>query len=166
MRLWYGLGAVVCVLLVGFAIYSQFYMGLKPCPLCIFQRIAFMALGLVFAIAALHNPKQWGRYVYAVLASVAACVGVGIAGRHTWLTVAPKPAGAFSSCGADLGFIMETFPLWDAVKKVFTGSGDCSKSDWAFLGLNMPSWSLLWFVVLLGVAIVGVVKRPKSVTLN
>ena len=50
-------GAAVCFALIGFAIYSQLAWGLVPCPLCVFQRIAFAALGLVFLLAGLHAPQ-------------------------------------------------------------------------------------------------------------
>ncbi|MFP3786408.1 disulfide bond formation protein B, partial [Burkholderia sp. SIMBA_024] len=54
------LGFVVCVALLGYAIYLQLHDGLEPCPLCIFQRIAFAALGLVFLLGALHGPRGKG----------------------------------------------------------------------------------------------------------
>jgi len=59
------LAAAACFALIGFAIYSQFAWGLKPCPLCIFQRIAFAALGVVLLLAGLSAPK-------------------GAAGRRAW----------------------------------------------------------------------------------
>jgi disulfide bond formation protein DsbB len=30
---------------------------------------------------------------------------------------------------------------------VFTGSGECAKVDWQFLGLSMPEWTLAWFAI-------------------
>ncbi|HXH03196.1 MAG TPA: disulfide bond formation protein B, partial [Candidatus Competibacteraceae bacterium] len=60
------LGFASCAGLLAYAIlYLQERLGLEPCPLCIFQRIAFIALGLVFLVAAIHQPKRGGRYVYA-----------------------------------------------------------------------------------------------------
>ncbi|MGO1893954.1 MAG: disulfide bond formation protein B, partial [Luteimonas sp.] len=29
-----------------------------------------------------------------------------------------------------------------------TGTGDCGTVDWTLLGLSMPAWSLLWFLLL------------------
>src|SRR3546814_14483910 len=76
--------------LVGFAIFSQFQWNLQPCPLCIFQRIAFAALALVLLVAGLHAPKgATGRRVYGVLALVPALAGIAIAARHVWLTHLP-----------------------------------------------------------------------------
>ncbi|MFP3813167.1 disulfide bond formation protein B, partial [Bacillus sp. SIMBA_005] len=57
--------AIVCFALIGFAIYSQLAWGLEPCPLCIFQRLAFAALGVVLLIGGLHAPRGvTGRRVY------------------------------------------------------------------------------------------------------
>src|SRR3546814_14021870 len=50
-------GFPACVALVGFSIFSQFQWNLQPCPLCLFQRIAFAALALVLLVAGLHAPK-------------------------------------------------------------------------------------------------------------
>src|SRR3546814_7224340 len=84
-------GFAACVALVGFAIFSQFQWNLQPCPLCIFQRIAFAALALVLLVAGLHAPKgATGRRVYGVLALVPALAGIAIAARHVWPT--PLPA--------------------------------------------------------------------------
>ncbi len=143
----YLLGFLICAALIGFALYSQFQWGLQPCPLCIFQRIAFAALGLMFLVGALHAPKGvGGRRAYGILAFIAAAVGIGIAGRHVWLT--HLPPDQVPHCGPPLEFMMETNALTDVVRKVLTGSGECAKVDWTFLGLSMPAWSLLWFVLL------------------
>lgn len=141
------LGFAACVALLAYALYTQHYGGLLPCPLCTFQRGAFVALGLVFLLGALHSPRRRGlRAAYSVLAAICAGVGVAIAGRHVWLQ--NLPADQVPACGPDLSYMMEAFPLADVLRKVFTGSGECAEVDWIFLGLAMPAWSLVWFVVL------------------
>lgn len=141
------LGLAVCLALLAYALYTQHYGGLLPCPLCTFQRGAFVALALVFLLGGLHNPKRaGGRSAYSVLASLCAAAGVAIAGRHVWLQ--GLPPAQVPACGPDLSYMMEAFPLADVLSKVFTGSGECAKVDWTFLGLAMPAWSLVWFVAL------------------
>ena len=141
------LGFVACLSLLAFALYSQYYGGLLPCPLCTFQRGAFAALGLVFLVGALHAPaEKSGRAVYSSLAVLCASVGVSIAGRHVWLQ--NLPADQVPACGPDLSYMMEAFPLGDVLRRVFTGSGECAEVDWTFLGQSMPAWSLAWFVLL------------------
>ncbi len=147
-RTHYLLGFLACAGLLAFAVYLQLHEGLEPCPLCIFQRIAFAALAVVFLAGALHAPAgRGGRRGYGVAAVVAGLVGVGIAGRHVWLQMNPPP---IPSCGAGLEFMRETMSTSNVIRKVLTGSGDCGTVDWAFLGLSMPAWSLVWFVLLTG----------------
>jgi protein dithiol:quinone oxidoreductase len=144
-------GAVVCFALIGFAIYSQLQWGLEPCPLCIFQRLAFAALGVVLLIAGIHAPRgRGGRTAYGLLGFAAAAVGIGIAGRHVWLQMHPP---GFATCGAPFAFMRETMDTATLIQKVLTGSGDCGTVDWTFLGLSMPAWSLVWFLLLAAVAL-------------
>ncbi len=140
-------GFAVCALLIGYAIFLQFHDYLQPCPLCIFQRIAFAALGLVLLAAGLHAPSRpGGRRAWGVLALLVAAVGIGIAGRHVWLQ--HLPPDQVPMCGPGLNFLMEAMPVTSVVRTVLTGSGECAKVDWTFLGMSMPEWSLVWFVLL------------------
>lgn len=139
-------GFATCAALIGFAIYSQFAWGLEPCPLCIFQRIAFAALGVVFLLAGLHSPRSAaGRAAWGVPGMIAAAVGMAIAARHAWIQYNPPE---IPGCGPPLSFMRETMSTTSVIRKVLTGSGDCGNIDWTFLGLSMPVWSLVWFVLL------------------
>lgn len=142
-------GFVACVGMMAYALYAEHVLMLMPCPLCVFQRMAVIALGVVFLVAAIHNPAGWGNRVYAALVFLSAAVGVGVAGRHVWLQ--NLPADQVPSCGPGFDYIIDSFPLADALKLIFTGSGECASSDWSFVGLSMPAW------VVISVAVVGVV---------
>ena len=148
------LGFAACTGLLAYAIYLQIYAGLEPCPLCIFQRVAFAALGLVFLVGGLHAPRgAVGRRAYGVLGSLAALAGVAVAGNHVRLQ--HLPPDQVPSCGPGLDYMMEAMPVTGVIRKVMTGSGECANVDWSFLGLSMPAWSLLWFIglgVLVGYA--------------
>jgi protein dithiol:quinone oxidoreductase len=135
------LGFAACAALLAYAYYAQFVMHLEPCPLCIFQRIGVFALGVVFLIAALHDPGPLGRRVYAVLLSLTALATIGIALRH--LYIQSLPPDAVPACGASLDFMLKVFSLSEVLVKVLTGSGECAKVTWQFLGLAMPAWVLI-----------------------
>lgn len=152
------LGFAICAALLGYALYVQFVQRIEPCPFCIFQRLAFAATGLVFLVAGIHAPaKASGRRAYGVLAFVAAATGIGIAGRHAWLQLFPP---AMPSCGPGWDYLVETSTWLGVVRKVLTAKGDCSVVDWSFLGLSMPMWSLVWFVLLAAFALyVGFRRR-------
>ena len=44
------LGFLLCGGLLGYALFVQFVQKIDPCPFCIFQRLAFAALGLMFLL--------------------------------------------------------------------------------------------------------------------
>lgn len=152
------LGFVSCAGLLAYALYAQFHIGLLPCPLCIFQRIAYAAAGLAFLVGAIHGPKgRLGRWIYGGLALVSSLTGAAIAARHVWLT--HMPADEVPACGPPLSFMMETNPLMEVLKKVLTGSGSCAEVDWTFLGASMPAWSLAWFLILAGLSVFLLLKK-------
>jgi protein dithiol:quinone oxidoreductase len=150
-------GFIACVALLSYAYYSQYKLGLEPCPLCIFQRIGIAALGLVFLIAGLHNPRGWGAAVYAVLIAAASLSTAGVAIRH--LYVQSLPPGAIPACGAPLDVLLKFTPVTEVIRKVLTGSGECSEVNWKFLGLAMPGWVLIWA---LGLGLMGVLYNVRN----
>jgi disulfide bond formation protein DsbB len=142
-------GAVVSIALVAFAYFwVQQRMLMMPCPLCVFQRIAFGAVAAVGLVAALHAPKgATGRRVYGVLAFLAAAAGAGIAGRHLWIQ--SLPADQVPSCNSlGLDYMLDAMPLFDVIRDVLRGSGECAKIDWSWLGISMPGWTLVCFLLL------------------
>jgi disulfide bond formation protein DsbB len=139
-------GFVLCAALMGYAIYSQLHLGLEPCPLCIFQRIGIAVLGLVFLVATVHHPRGRGRYGYALAIALAALATLLVAARHVY--VQSLPPGSLPSCGAPLSVLLKFTPFWEVVRKVLTGSGECSAVNWSFLGLAMPACELLWALAL------------------
>ena len=152
------LGFIACAGLIGYALYSQFHDGLLPCPLCIFQRVAFALLGLVFLIGGLHAPRAIsGRRVYGAFAVLASLAGIAIAGNHVRLQ--HLPPDQVPACGPGLDYMLDAMPISGVVRKVMTGSGECANVDWSFLGLSMPTWSLVWFALLGGWAAYTAFRR-------
>ena len=139
-------GFLACVGLLAYAYDAQFVMHLEPCPLCIFQRIGFFVLAVIFLAATLQDPTAFGRRVYALLLSLAALATIGVALRH--LYIQSLPPDAVPACGASLDFMLKVFSLSEVLVKVLTGSGECAKITWEFLGLAMPAWVLISALVL------------------
>jgi disulfide bond formation protein DsbB len=130
-----------CAALLAYAYYAQYFLHLEPCPLCIFQRVGVFVLGLVFLLATVHDPVSWGRRVYALLVALASLATIGVAGRH--LYIQSLPPDAVPACGASLSYMMKVFALNEVLVKVLTGSGECARITWSFLGLSMPGWVLI-----------------------
>jgi disulfide bond formation protein DsbB len=143
--------------MLAYALYAQYQLGLEPCPLCIFQRVAIISLGVVFLAAALQHPRGGGRHVYAALIGVAALATAALATRH--LYIQSQPPGSIASCGAPLAVMLKFSPLTEVVRKVLTGGGECSQVNWSFAGLAMPAWVLL---AALALGIAGVVANSRQ----
>ena len=151
--------ALVALVAMLVALYLQHYQGLEPCPLCVFQRVAVIGVGVMALIAAVHGPQAWGQRVYAGVMALSAVAGVVVAGRHVWLQ--HLPADQVPSCGPGLDFWIAALPWQQVVQQVFQGSGECAKVDWTLLGLSLPMWTLMLFVGLLLAALVQLVRRPN-----
>lgn len=140
------LGALVSFGMFAYAIYAEKVLNYVPCPLCMFQRVCIVALGIVFLVAALHRAGPIGARLYGVLVFLAAGATIWVAGRHVWIQA--QPAGTVPACGAPLDALLQMFPIFDVVRRVMTGGGECGSIDWKFIGLSMPEWVLIMAVTL------------------
>jgi disulfide bond formation protein DsbB len=143
----YVLGALLCAGLIGYALYAQYVLDLEPCPLCVFQRIAVIACGVVFLVAAIHGPGRQGALGYALATLLAGGAGAAVAMRHLWIQ--SLPPGEVPACGPSLNYMLETLPFGEVLEKVFLGSGECATVDWRFLGLSLPGWTLVFFITMI-----------------
>jgi protein dithiol:quinone oxidoreductase len=134
--------ALSSLALLGAALYLQHVENMQPCPLCIIQRYAFAAIALI-CLLFVALPGSVTR-LGARLAGLAALSGAGVAGWHLWVKAHPA-----ISCGID--------PLETSLNKiapaqwwpsVFQADGFCTTEYAPILGLSIPQWALLWFVVL------------------
>ena len=155
-RIAYLVGFVVCAALMAWAFWLQYHDGLEPCPLCMFQRVAVVAAGVVFLIAFLHNPRRSGATFYAGLVVLVAGAGAALAGRQIWLQSLPKEQ--VPACGMGLNYMLDTLPFADVIGKVLAGSGECAEKGWEFLGLSIAGWTFVFFVAMI-VAAIALVRR-------
>jgi disulfide bond formation protein DsbB len=134
--------------------------GIEPCPMCILQRYAFLAAGLIALVGALHGPRRTGLRIYSTLVALTALAGGGVAARQTWLIHNPP---AIADCGPGLEYMVDEFPLGEALPMIFRGSGDCASVTWTWLGLSIPEWALVAFtgiVIATGIALVTSAREP------
>lgn len=153
--------AVLCVASVvgmAFALYLEHGQGLNPCPLCIFQRIGLIGLGIISLIAWIHNPvsNAFKRF-YAFLGSLSILWSAAVAARHVWLQ--NLPPDKVPSCGPGLDYWLETLPMASVFQQVLSGSGECAMVDWMLFGFSLPVWSLLFFSVLLIISIWQLIRN-------
>jgi protein dithiol:quinone oxidoreductase len=156
----FALGFVACAASMAFALYLQHGLGLEPCPLCVFQRVAMIAAGVVFLAGAVHGPKGSGRWIYAAFAALAAGAGVGVAGRHVWLQ--GLPPDQVPACGPTLDYLMGMLPWREVIETVLKGDGECAKVAGEWLGISLPAWTLLGFIALALLALVSPLLSRKE----
>jgi protein dithiol:quinone oxidoreductase len=153
-RICFFLGFAACVSLLAAGAFLQLVEELEPCPLCISQRLAILATGLLFLIAGVHNR---GRKIYAILIGLTALFGSSISARHVWLQ--HLPPDEVPECSPGLEYVFQNFPLADTIKLMLTGTGECAKVDWTFFGLAIPAWTLIAFLGLAGFALLQMLNN-------
>ena len=126
--------------LLAYAYYIQHYQDMAPCPLCVLQRYAFFGIAVFGLIGALGNATRLGGG----LALASALGGGGTAIHHLWVLAHPG-----MSCGID--------PMETALNRIFTAQllpqmfkadGLCTTPMPPILGLSIPLWALISFVVM------------------
>jgi disulfide bond formation protein DsbB len=131
-------GALLCI-----ALFMEYALGLAPCPLCMMQRLWVAIVGLLAYTSLWHNPR-WG--IYPLVTGAAAAAGAAFSIRQLWLQ--SLPADQVPACGPDLQYMLEAFPLSDILIAMTSGTGDCATVAWSLLGISIPGWTLLGFMIL------------------
>ena len=137
--------ALASIFLIVVAIlYFENHLGLEPCYLCITQRFFVICIGLICAVAALHNPAQFGQRVYAALSILCAILGGYFSSKQLWLQSLPEDQ--VPACGIPVDYLLDSFSLSEAIAMLVRGDGNCAEIQWQLLGLSMPAWVLIGFI--------------------
>jgi len=126
------------------------WMNLHPCHLCIFQRLLFMKLGVLFLFAAWLWPRPVGWW--SGLASLPiALVGIATAGYQSWLQI--QPPGSISCMGGEPSLI-ERLVEWLGQRQpeLFLATGFCEEAELSILGLSLANWALVSFAAFFAIA--------------
>ncbi len=146
---------LACIGLLGFALYLQLVLDMLPCPLCVMQRYAFALIALA-SFAALIMPKLKRAAMSASL--LFSLTGGGIAGYQLWSIAQPM-----GSCGVDsLSDPMNSFFIAKLFPTMFQANGLCETPYDPILGLSIPAWACVWFVVFAFTAVYLLVNKPKE----
>jgi protein dithiol:quinone oxidoreductase len=157
-RIAYFLAFFVCATLICAALYLQYVEGLEPCPLCVFQRICVIIMGIIFLAAGFHHPGRFGATVYALLQLLAGGAGIAFAARQVWLQ--SLPPDQVPTCSMGLNYMLDTLPFTDVLKKVFEGSGECAEKSWEFLHLSLAAWMLVFFIAIIATTFALIRRDP------
>ena len=133
------------------------YQGVSflPCPLCIFQRVAYLGIA-IFCFLAVGIASL--RKLFHGLAVISAAFGFSVAVRQVWLLSHPE-----ISCGIDpLEVWINQFQLAKGLPWLFKADGLCSAKLPAIMGLQVPEWSLFWFGVLLLILLITLFRKSRA----
>lgn len=151
-----GLG---CLALIAGAWFFEIVWGLRPCKLCLEQRLPhYAAIGLAAAglVLARSLRLQW-------------LVLLGLAGLMAWST----GLGLYHA-GVEWGWFAGPNDCGGAAAPVAAGVQDfmkqlqttrvvaCSEAAWRLLGLSLAGWNALASLALLLLALSGLVRRSRE----
>ena len=125
------------------ALFFQYYMGLAPCIMCIYQRVAIWGIFIAGVIGYIGHQSVWGRFLAYVSWSIGAIWGLLIAIEHVEI----QPCNSlFYSCE-----YVPNFPTWlplhEWLPGLFEATGDCGDINWQFFDYSMPQMMILVFSV-------------------
>jgi protein dithiol:quinone oxidoreductase len=133
---------LICIALVAGALYLQYGLHEDPCPLCIIQRYFFLLIAIFAFLGARLNSWR-GVRLLEMLAALSALGGIVAAGKHVYVQANPG-----FSCGFDaLQPVVDSLPPAHWLPGVFKVAGLCETPYPPILGLSLPTWSLIAFVV-------------------
>ncbi len=137
---------------------AEFVFGLEPCILCLYQRVPYVAVGIL-AILALGLPPQSGVRAAAVaLCAAVFLAGAGIAVYH--LGVEQHWWAGTAACGGVPPAEMTVADL----KARLAGKppNPCAQVDWTFFGISFAGYNLIASLALAAFSLAGARRLMRA----
>ena len=151
--------AIISILSIGgvlAALVSQHVFGMAPCAWCVFQRVIYLAIGLVCGLAAWHRPNHsLSIRLYASMTTALAAAGIASA------IYQKNVAAKMFSCDQTLADRwMTQSGLESALPWLFGIYANCMDAVVYLMGIEYAVWSAMLFAV---IALLGayLVIRPR-----
>ncbi|MBF89672.1 MAG: disulfide bond formation protein DsbB [Candidatus Marinimicrobia bacterium] len=123
------------------ALFFQYAMGLEPCIMCVYQRLAVAGVLFTSIIGFLASRKFWGQIFAHGLMVYASGEGLMVAKEHVEMQSGDS---FFFACE-----FVPNFPSWMPLHEwfpgVFAATGDCGEISWQFFDMSMPEWMVVVF---------------------
>jgi disulfide bond formation protein DsbB len=147
--------ALLALLAVGVALVTEHAMDMRPCPWCVLQRLEFVVIALVAAVAWLWRSRG------GLLFSSALVIGLANLGLLSALWQ-HFVAAASASCNLTLADrIIGALQLDSLLPAVFAATASCADAKVTLLGVPYDFWSLSVFVVVEGLAVWAVLRTMR-----
>ncbi len=148
------------LLLLGFIVFFnacayafQHVMKLDPCVMCIYERVAMIAIGFAALFGAINPKIAIIRWLGILGWAAASYKGLALSLEHV-----SYQNSLFATCSV-LSF-PEWAPLNQWLPAFFEATGDCSEVVWQFATLSMPQWLVVIFATSLACAAVIALSQP------
>lgn len=125
------------------ALYFQHGMGLNPCVMCIYERLALLAILVAGVIGFIAPRSLLLRWLGLLVGLYGGLKGLSLAIKHTDYQLNPAP---WNQCSPFVDF-PPTLPLNQWFPQVFEATGNCGKISWQLWGFSMPQWLILVFAI-------------------
>ncbi|GJH41918.1 disulfide bond formation protein DsbB [Pasteurella canis] len=148
------------LVLEGIALYFQHGMGLQPCVMCIYERVAILGIAFAGLFGLLYPNSMILRLIALILGLGSAIKGLMISLTHLDFQLYLAP---WKQCSAFAEF-PETLPLDKWFPYLFQPYGSCSEISWQFLGFSMVQWLVVifsFYTLLLALLFISQIKRLK-----
>jgi len=143
------------LLVIGGVLMSQL-MHLAACPLCVIQRMFYLALSIVAVIGLIMAASGLGRRLGALAMAAMASGGAFVAGYQSWIQRFAQDTGC---SGRPTWWEDMVSRAGDAVPLLFQSDGICSDPGWVFLGLSIAEWSLIFFIAYFLISLYTLLRR-------
>lgn len=147
-----------CIILEGVSLYFQHGMGLIPCVMCIYERVALFGILFAGILGFIGNRYAILRWLAIIAWLGSAFKGLTLSLKHHDYQVNPSP---WNECEFKVDF-PQTLPLDKWLPDVFApGPVNCSQSQWEMFGFSMAQWLIFMFAIYLILAVIVLLSQFK-----
>ncbi|WP_439241434.1 disulfide bond formation protein DsbB [Lonepinella sp. BR2474] len=125
------------------ALYFQYGMELKPCVMCIYERVALFGILFSALIGCIAPRFMIMRLLALGVGLWGAIKGLLLSIKHVGYQLNPNP---WDQCPINVDF-PSTLPLDKWFPALFHPTGLCSEISWTFLNFTMVQWLVFIFAV-------------------
>jgi len=126
------------------ALFFQYVLDLAPCIMCVYQRLAILAIFAAGFIGSLGYQNLLARTSAYILWGIGSIWGLIIAVEH--VEMQENSGSLFFSCE-----FIPNFPTWAPLHEwipfLFEATGDCGEISWQFFGFSMPQWMIVVYAL-------------------
>ncbi len=136
--------AITAITLELSALFFQYAMGLAPCIMCVYQRLAIFSIIIAGVVGIVGYRFLLLRVLAYLFWGVGSIWGLIIALEHVEMQA--NSGSLFFSCE-----LVPNFPVWAPLHEwipfLFEATGDCGEISWQFLGFSMPQWMVVVYTL-------------------